>query len=118
MMETLRQEFRPEFINRIDDIIVFQNLTEEDTQKIAALMLDSLAKRLVDKNIHIVFDGEVVKFMAKEGISDTYGARPLRRMIQQRVEDKLSEEILSGRIALGDHVSMAIEDGEVAFRKS
>ncbi len=118
MMETLRQEFRPEFLNRIDDIIVFQNLTEEDTQRIAALMLDSLAKRLVGKNIHIVYDGEVVKFMAKEGISDTYGARPLRRMIQQKVEDKLSEEILSGRIALGDNVSMAIEDGEVAFHKN
>ncbi len=118
MMETLQQEFRPEFLNRVDDIIVFQNLTDEDTQKIAALMLDSLEKRLSGKNIHIGWDGEVVRFMAKEGISETYGARPLRRMIQQMVEDKLSEEILSGKIALGDHVSMAIEDGEVAFHKN
>lgn len=118
MMETLQQEFRPEFLNRVDDIIVFQNLTDEDTQKIAALMLDSLEKRLSDKNIHIGWDGEVVRFMAKEGISETYGARPLRRMIQQMVEDKLSEEILSGKIALGDHVSMAIEGGEVAFHKN
>ena len=118
MMETLQQEFRPEFLNRVDDIIVFQNLTDEDTQKIAALMLDSLEKRLSDKNIHIGWDGEVVRFMAKEGISETYGARPLRRMIQQLVEDKLSEEILSGKITLGDHVSMAIEGGEVAFHKN
>ncbi|MEI6100961.1 MAG: AAA family ATPase, partial [Eubacteriales bacterium] len=118
MMDMMRQEFRPEFLNRIDDIIVFQNLSEEDTQKIAALMLDSLAKRLTDKNIHMVWDGEVVRFMAQEGISETYGARPLRRMIQQKVEDKLSEEILSGRITLGDHVSMAIENGEVAFHKN
>ena len=110
MLETLRLEFRPEFINRIDDIIVFHNLTDEDTQKIAALMLDSLAKRLTDKKIYISWDGEVVRFMAKEGISETYGARPLRRMIQQKVEDKLSEEILSGRIVLGDHVSMTIEN--------
>jgi len=118
MMDSLRQEFRPEFLNRVDDIIVFQNLTEEDTQKIAALMLDSLEKRLEEKNIHIGWDGEVVRFMAREGISESYGARPLRRMIQQMVEDRLSEEILSGKIALGDRVLMAIEDGEVAFHKN
>ncbi len=64
MMETLRQEFRPEFLNRIDDIIVFQNLTEEDTQKIAALMLDSLAIGW-SQDIHIGWDGEVVQFMAR-----------------------------------------------------
>ena len=118
MMETLRQEFRPEFLNRVDEIIVFKKLTDEDTRKIAALMLKSLFERLAAKKIYIDFNEEAVRFMAKEGISDTYGARPLRRMIQQMVEDKLSEEILSGDIKLGDHVSMSIENGTVAFSKN
>ncbi len=117
MMEALKKTFRPEFINRIDDIIVFHKLTESDTMSIAELMLQSLTKRLHDRDIDLTFTKDAAKLMAKEGMSDTYGARPLRRMIQQTVEDRLSEEILSGKIQIGDKVKMYVANGDVAFKK-
>ena len=117
MMEALKNTFRPEFINRIDDIIVFHKLTEKDTQQIAELMLGSVAKRLHDREIDLTYTKDAAKLMAKDGMSDQYGARPLRRMIQQTVEDKLSEEILSGKISIGDKVKMFVENGDVAFKK-
>ncbi|MEG1656517.1 MAG: ATP-dependent Clp protease ATP-binding subunit [Christensenellaceae bacterium] len=117
MMEALKQTFRPEFINRIDDIIVFHKLNEKDTEKIAELMLESVSKRLKDRDIDLTFTKDAAKLMSKDGMSDQYGARPLRRMIQQTVEDKLSEEILSGNINIGDKVKMVACNGEVAFKK-
>lgn len=117
MMEALKRTFRPEFINRIDDIIVFHKLSEEDTQQIAELMLQSVMKRLEERDINLSYTKEAARLMAKDGMSDTYGARPLRRMIQQTVEDKLSEEILSGKINIGDKVKMFVSNGDVAFRK-
>ena len=81
-------------------------------------LLGSVAKRLADRDIDISWNADVIDLMAKEGISDTYGARPLRRMIQQTVEDKLSEEILEGKIAFGDKVEMTVEDGKVVFSKA
>ncbi|KUJ28015.1 ATP-dependent Clp protease ATP-binding subunit ClpC [Christensenella hongkongensis] len=117
MMEALKETFRPEFLNRIDDIIVFHKLTEKDTQQIAELMLGSVAKRLHDRGIDLTYTKDVAKLMAKDGMSDQYGARPLRRMIQQTVEDKLSEEILAGKIQIGDKVKMFVENGDVAFKK-
>ena len=117
-VDALKDTFRPEFLNRIDDIIVFTKLDEDDTKKIADLMLRNVAKRLADRDINITWNEDVIDLMAKEGISDTYGARPLRRMIQQTVEDKLSEEILEGKIELGDDVVMTVEDGKVTFSKA
>ena len=117
MMDALKQQFRPEFINRIDDIIVFHKLTQEDTMEIAELMLKSVARRLQDREIDLIFTDNAAKLMAKEGMSATYGARPLRRMIQQTVEDQLSEEILAGNVSIGDTVKMYVKDGEAAFKK-
>ncbi|HBU11907.1 MAG TPA: ATP-dependent Clp protease ATP-binding subunit ClpC [Clostridiales bacterium] len=117
MMEALKHTFRPEFLNRIDDIIVFHKLTEEDTQQIAELMLTSVTKRLRERDIDLSYTQDAAKLMTKDGMSDTYGARPLRRMIQQTVEDKLSEEILSGKIQIGDKVKMYVDNGDVAFKK-
>lgn len=117
MMDALKRTFRPEFINRIDDIIVFHKLSEEDTIEIADLMLRGLTKRLEGRDIEMTFTKDAAKLMAKDGMSDTYGARPLRRMIQQVVEDKLSEEILEGKINIGDKVKMYVSNGEVAFKK-
>ncbi len=117
MMEALKETFRPEFINRIDDIIVFHKLTEKDTQQIAELMLHSVIRRLQDREIDLTYTKDAAKLMAKDGMSDQYGARPLRRMIQQTVEDKLSEEILAGKISIGDKVKMFVENGDVAFKK-
>ena len=117
MMEALKNTFRPEFINRIDDIIVFHKLTEKDTQQIAELMLNSVIRRLHDREIDLTYTKDAARLMAKDGMSDQYGARPLRRMIQQTVEDKLSEEILAGKINIGDKVKMFVENGDVAFKK-
>ncbi|MBE5781269.1 MAG: ATP-dependent Clp protease ATP-binding subunit, partial [Clostridiales bacterium] len=112
VLEELRRTFRPEFLNRIDDIIVFHALSEEDIRAIAGLMLKSLAKRLKERNVQLVFDDSAAAYFAKEGFDVTYGARPLRRAIQQKLEDRLSEELLSGNIALGDVVKVsADEDG-------
>ena len=116
MMEELKRSFRPEFLNRIDDIIVFHNLDEEDTLKIAALMLKSIAQRLTERNIHLSYTDEVVAKLAKMGFDAEYGARPLRRLMQQTVEDKLSEEILEGSVRLGDEVRMELSDDEFVFK--
>lgn len=116
MMEELKRSFRPEFLNRIDDIIVFHNLDEEDTLKIAALMLKSIAQRLTERNIHLSYTDEVVAKLAKMGFDAEYGARPLRRLMQQTVEDKLSEEILEGNVRLGDDVRMELSGDEFVFK--
>ncbi len=116
MMEELKRSFRPEFLNRIDDIIVFHNLDEEDTLKIAALMLKSIAQRLTERNIHLSYTDEVVAKLAKMGFDAEYGARPLRRLMQQTVEDKLSEEILEGSVRLGDEVRMELSGDEFVFK--
>ena len=99
----------------MDDIIVFHKLGEEDTLKIAALMLKSIAARLAERNIHLTYTDEVVQKLAKQGFDEEYGARPLRRLMQQTVEDKLSEEILEGNVKLGDSVKMELADGEYVF---
>lgn len=117
MMEALKRTFKPEFINRIDDIIVFHKLSEADTEKIASLMLDSVVERLKERDIDLNYTKGAAKLMAEEGMSDQYGARPLRRKIQQTVEDQLSEEILSGKINIGDKVKMYVQNGDIAFKK-
>ena len=117
MLSALKDAFRPEFINRIDDIIVFTKLEEADIRKIADLMLKSVAKRLADREITLSWDEKAAALLAKDGVSDTYGARPLRRMIQQCVEDKLSEEILEGKISLKDNIVMTEKNGEIVFEK-
>ncbi|MGI6152798.1 MAG: ATP-dependent Clp protease ATP-binding subunit [Christensenellaceae bacterium] len=117
MMDALKRTFKPEFINRIDDIIVFHKLNEEDTERIAELMLNSVINRLKDRDIELHYTKDAVKLMAKDGMSDQYGARPLRRMIQQTVEDSLSEEILSGKVQIGDKVKMYVQNGDIAFKK-
>jgi len=109
----LKQQFRPEFLNRIDDIIVFHRLTEKDTEEIAEIMLDSLIKRVNEKDIEIETESSVYEFLAKAGFDASYGARPLRRTIQTKVEDMLSEEILKGAIKSGDKVKLKVEEGKI-----
>ena len=116
-MAELKRSFRPEFLNRIDDIIVFHKLNEEDTLAIAKLMLGTIAKRLDERDIHLSYTEDAAKLLAKQGFDEEYGARPLRRLMQQTVEDRLSEEILEGNISFGDQVEMYTADNEVKFRK-
>ena len=117
VMKAVKDVFRPEFINRVDELIVFHPLSEEDIRQIAGMMLGQVASRLNERAIHLTWADEVVEKLAKEGYDAKYGARPLRRLIQRTVEDTLSEELLQGRIALGDMVHLTVEDGKIAVAK-
>ena len=117
LISQLKSSFSPEFLNRIDDVIVFHKLNEEDTRKIAALMLATVSHRLEERNVHLTFTEEVVDKLAKQGFDPDYGARPMRRVIQNSVEDALSEELLKGEISLGDNIEMSVENDRYAFKK-
>ncbi len=116
IMEELKRSFKPEFLNRIDDIIVFHSLEQEDLNQIVELMLKVVEERLKEHEISISFDKEAKKHIAKAGLNTTYGARPLRREITKSVEDKLSEEILNGNINKGDNISVSMKDDELIFK--
>ena len=111
----LKNTFRPEFLNRVDDIIVFNKLTGEDIEKIAKRMLSNLAKRLKDLEINIDFTDNCVKAIAKEGFDDVYGARPLRRAIQTKIEDKLSEYMLEKKIPSDRNITCDFKDNKFVF---
>ncbi len=115
VLEELKGAFRPEFLNRVDDIIVFSKLTQDEIKQIAGKMLDNLKKRLANLNITIDFTDEVLTALADKGFDAVYGARPLRREIQNRVEDALSEKILDGSIKNGDKVVCDYKDNEFIF---
>ncbi len=117
VMGELKNAFRPEFLNRVDDIIVFRKLLKEDIEQIAKRMLDSLAKRVASMQITISFDDAAVSSIADAGFDPVYGARPLRRAIQSKIEDKLSEEILEGRINSGDTCVCKANGKEFIFEK-
>jgi ATP-dependent Clp protease ATP-binding subunit ClpC len=115
VMEDIKHIFKPEFLNRIDDIIVFHKLEEKDLVQIVSLMLNAVSERLKDQNINISFTEEAKIHLAKEGYDLNYGARPLRRAITKTIEDKLSEEILKGNVKHGDFVEVIMENGELKF---
>ncbi|OQB24699.1 MAG: Negative regulator of genetic competence ClpC/MecB [Firmicutes bacterium ADurb.Bin182] len=117
MLDELKKTFRPEFLNRLDEIIIFHPLEPEHTHKIVTLMLGSVIQRLKERGIELVVNDEAAKHLSKEGFDPQYGARPLRRAIQQQVEDSLSEELLAGRVKIGDKVQIIIEDGVLQFKK-
>ncbi|MCD8026400.1 MAG: ATP-dependent Clp protease ATP-binding subunit [Clostridiales bacterium] len=111
----LKNVFRPEFLNRVDDIIVFNKLNQNEIKQIASKMLDTLAERLEKMNIKIAFTDEAVTAIADKGFDDTYGARPLRRAIQSEIEDALSEEMLSGSVGENSEVVCDYKDGKFTF---
>ena len=110
VMSELKRTFRPEFLNRIDDIIVFDRLDEESIAKISGLMLAELSKRLEYNDIKAVFTDEAVKAISKKGFDANYGARPLRRAIQSEIEDMLSEAIIDGVVKPGDEIRVSVDD--------
>ena len=116
-MAELRQTFRPEFLNRIDDIIVFRALTEQDIEEVARRMLKTVAGRMEAMDIHLDASDEAVKELAKEGFDPRYGARPLRRAIQSKVEDAVAELLLSGTLHAGGAARIAVEDGALRVRR-
>ena len=113
VMTELKREFKPEFLNRIDEIIVFKQLTEEEIGKIADLMIEASTKRLSARNITIKVTKEMKKHIAKVGFDPTYGARPLKRAIQTLIEDKIAEEILDGKVKDGDTAKIDYKDDKV-----
>ncbi len=102
VMGELKKCFRPEFLNRVDDIIVFEQLKKDDIKEIAKRLLSTLTKRVAEMGIELDFDESAIEKIADEGFDPVYGARPLRRAIQSQIEDKLSEEMLEGKIKAGD----------------
>jgi ATP-dependent Clp protease ATP-binding subunit ClpC len=109
----LKKSFRPEFLNRIDESIVFHSLDEEHILRIVTLMAEDLRLRLKEQEIDFVLSDEAKQFLAKAGFDPTYGARPLRRAIQKHIEDNLSEELLKGTISKGDSLTFEVKDGEL-----
>jgi len=117
ILDELRKAFKPEFINRIDDIIVFHSLTNTDLEQITGLMLKEVADRIAVREIYLSFSDETVKFMTLKGSDTIYGARPLRRAITKELEDTLSEEMLRGNIGRGDEVLVQLEDNKLSYKK-
>jgi ATP-dependent Clp protease ATP-binding subunit ClpC len=113
VLAELKKSFRPEFLNRIDESIVFHSLDEEHILRIVSLMAEDLRLRLKEQEIDFVLSDEAKKFLAKAGFDPTYGARPLRRAIQKHIEDHLSEELLKGNISKGDALTFEVKDGEL-----
>ena len=117
VMQALKSAFRPEFLNRLDEIIVFNRLTDADIRKIASLLLAELGERICGIGVEIEFDPSLVAYVAEKGFDPIYGARPLRRAITSLVEDSFSEAMLEGRIASGDRILAKAVEGKVLFEK-
>ena len=115
VMTELKRTFRPEFLNRLDEIIVFKSLTSAEISQIVSLMVDDLRQRLIALNMTINLSDDALKFVAKEGTDVTFGARPLRRAIQRLLEDPLSEQILEGKWTSGSVIQVDLEGEELTF---
>lgn len=119
VMEEVKRIFKPEFINRIDEIIVFHSLSEDDIKSIVRIMAKTIINRCKQQmNLELSISEELIQFMAKKGFDKNYGARPLRRAIQNEIEDRLAEEILNGTIASGDRINAVYVDEKVSFVKA
>jgi ATP-dependent chaperone ClpB len=117
VMEIVQQHFRPEFINRIDDIVVFHPLGSEQIRKIVDIQLGYLRKRLLERNMELILDDSARDLLGQAGFDPVYGARPLKRAIQQQVENPLAQRILKGDFGPGDRVRVTARDGQLVFEK-
>jgi len=111
----LKEMFRPEFLNRVDEIIVFKELTREEIRKIVDLMLNEVRAHLTEKNLKFVVTDAVKDLLAEKGYDPKYGARPLRKTIQRLLEDPLADLVLSGKLAEASAVSADLKDGQIIF---
>ena len=112
-MSAVRAHFRPEFLNRIDEVIVFDRLTPEDLRQIVEIQLESLHQRLAERRIELVVSEEALDLLAEKGFDAVYGARPLKRTIQRELADPLALRLLSGEFSEGDTVKVTVENGEI-----
>ncbi|MBQ8371026.1 MAG: ATP-dependent Clp protease ATP-binding subunit [Clostridia bacterium] len=115
VMDALKHTFRPEFLNRVDEIIIFDKLTDENIRAIASIMLSDVTKRIESLGIAVTFTDDVVAALAKEGFDPVYGARPLRRAIVRKIEDTFSEAMLRGDVKPGDHVTAVMGDDGIRY---
>ena len=117
LMKEMKKFFAPEFVNRIDDTIVFNTLSQDDIKKITNIELKKLIARLVDMKYNITYDDTLVEYLSKIGYDELYGARPLKRAIQDKVEDLLSEEVLTGKLVEGKNYLIKVVDEQVVIQK-
>ncbi len=118
IMDEAKKQFRPEFLNRLDDIIVFRSLTKPDLIQILDLEIAKVVERLKRRNLQLVADEKAKDFLVEKGYDPTYGARPMRRSVERYLEDPLAEEILKGNLHDGDPVKVSFEDGKIIFTQS
>ncbi|PZR96318.1 MAG: ATP-dependent chaperone ClpB [Candidatus Chloroheliales bacterium] len=118
VMEVLRETFRPEFLNRIDEVVIFNQLTRQQIAQIVNIQLERVRKRLADRKLTLDVTPAAAEFLANEGFDPVYGARPLKRAIQRRVLDPLSLELLEGKFHEGDHIVVDVEGGKLVFRRA
>ena len=116
MFEVLKKSVRPEFLNRIDETIMFHPLTRDNVNEITKIQLGVLAKRLKENDITISYTDEAVEFLAQLGYDPQFGARPIKRVIQKRVMNELSKEILSGKVTVDSEIVIDSFDNEIVFR--
>jgi len=117
VMEIVQQSFRPEFINRIDDIVVFHPLGAKQIHKIVEIQLGYLRKRLLERDMQLSLDEKAAQLLGEAGFDPVYGARPLKRAIQQQVENPLAQAILKGQFGPGDRILVTVADDRLAFKK-
>ena len=117
VMEEMKKAFRPEFLNRVDDIIVFAHLNKDEVRKIADIMLNDLIKRIKEQELTMEATDEVKDYLAKDGYSENYGARPLRGLIQKKIEDPIAEEILTGEYKHGDTIRLKLDNDRIVFER-
>ena len=117
LLEAVEKHFRPEFVNRVNDIAVFRDLTKEDLRKIVAIELDNIRSRLKNYNITLDVTQEVSDFLIDKSHKPNYGARPLHRSIENLIEDPLSENILKGKFKDGNAIEVTLQDGELRFEE-
>ena len=117
VMAELKKHFRPEFLNRVDDVIIFQSLDEDELAKIVETQLGRLEKRLAQQNLTLDVDKAAKLLIAKEGYDPQFGARPLKRAVQEMLLNPLSMKLLEGEFKPGDKVKVTAKDGELVFQR-
>ncbi len=120
VLDDLRRHFRPEFLNRVDDVILFHGLEREHLEQIVEIQIKRVSQRLADQKLQLDLDGDAKRMLAREGYDPVFGARPLKRVIQRKILDALALEMLAGRFQAGDRIHAAVspaDDTQLVFEK-
>ena len=117
LLDSLKKKFKPEFLNRIDAVVVFEHLSSDEIRTIAKIMIDGLNKKLQPKGILLSFTTRAIDEVVRQGYDRNYGARPLRRVLEQQIEDRLAEEMLSGNVQEGDSLVVDFANGQFTFTR-